>query len=163
MAVAVTQQLARMPGELLAQCSQDLRVFENLLRGEALDEIDYLDLDWAPSLLKKASIDSGSPHLLREALRLSTDGALEVMPGYSGVNSMYQAPTYLGAQEVARVARSFSEIDVDGLLAPEIVELVTEGQGLDDPRTYLLEHFAALRAFYAGASDRQLAVMMWWD
>lgn len=152
-----------MSGELLGQCSQDLRVLENVLDGEMLDEFDYLDLDWAPSLLEKASIESGTSHALREALRMSTDGILEVMPGYSGVYSNYATPTCLVAEEVARISDSLRQIDVDILLAPKVIAVVTAGNEIQDPRPYLLEHFAALRTFYAGAAERQLAVMMWWD
>ncbi|MFJ9942810.1 hypothetical protein [Streptomyces erythrochromogenes] len=30
-------------------------------------------------------------------------------------------------------------------------------------RPYLLEHFDALRGFYADAAERHLVVVLWWD
>lgn len=161
--MAVTQQLARLPDELLTRCSKDLLVFEDALSGKALDEVDYLDLDWSPSQLQEAFALVGSTLLSREALHLSTKGVRDVMPGSDGMYSMYVTPTYLDSRDVIGVSVALRQIEVDSLLTEEIAAAVIGEDGPADPRSYLVQHFLALRAFYAGAAERGLAVMMWWD
>jgi hypothetical protein len=81
------------------------------------------------------------------------------------------APAALEPLAVRRVSGLLGEIDLQAVLTVlpldirEAGALIGHGaEGLaDGPRTYLMDHFEALREFYAGASERGLAVVSWWD
>ncbi|MET7440591.1 hypothetical protein ACWERY_29870 [Streptomyces sp. NPDC004082] len=81
------------------------------------------------------------------------------------------APAAFEPLAVRRVSGLLGEIDLQAVLA--VLPLDMRGAGtlighaaeglVDGPRTYLVDHFDALRAFYAEASKWGLAVVSWWD
>ncbi|MEU5115639.1 DUF1877 family protein [Streptomyces longwoodensis] len=174
--MAVTEQLARIPAEYLAQCRRSADASKD---GNPLwdpPSADILDLDWAPSLLKRGCELGGLDAVHQSALRQALDGETDIDLAFlsthpHAIAPFGPAPTALSAVQVARVAELLEEIGFPALLAAlpadeaEAASLI--GNGADKivggPKKYLLRHFNALREFYRGASQRQLLVVHWWD
>jgi len=174
--MAVTQQLARVSAEYLAACRT--RAEESFDGEHQWDPsaADCLDLDWAPAMLERACEIAGVGELHLAALRQATDGGVAMDVGFlnthpHAIGPFGPAPAALEPLAVRQVSGLLGEIDVQAVLAVlpldmrEAGALIGHGaEGLvDGPRTYLMDHFDALREFYAGASKRGLAVVSWWD
>ncbi|MFJ1706290.1 hypothetical protein [Kitasatospora sp. NPDC088346] len=92
-------------------------------------------------------------------------------PNPHAVAFLGPAPAARGPTEVEQVADLLGDIDFPAALAALPSDdhaagaLIGHGaEGLrHGPGTYPAAHFAALRAFFAGASQRGLAVVSWWD
>ncbi|MER7569054.1 DUF1877 family protein [Streptomyces sp. NPDC097941] len=171
--MAVTQQLARVSAEYLAACRT--RTEESFDGDHQWDPptADCLDLDWAPAMLERACEIAGVGELHLAALRQATDGGVAMDVGFLNAHphAIGPAPAALEPLAVRQVSGLLREIDLQAVLAVlpldmrEAGALIGHGaEGLvDGPRTYLKDHFDALREFYAGASKRGLAVASWWD
>ncbi|MEV7028101.1 DUF1877 family protein [Kitasatospora sp. NPDC093558] len=170
--MAVTQQLARVPADYLAACR---RAAEQSPDGDHRwdpPSADCLDLDWAPRMLERACEPTRLDAAHLEALRRATDGDGGIELDFLNVgphaiaffsNSM---PTALDPEAVAQVSALLGEIDMQGILQSvrDSGGGSTLGPGFTgDPTEYLLDHFGALRGFYAEAARRGLAVVLWWD
>ncbi|WP_327184161.1 DUF1877 domain-containing protein [Streptomyces sp. NBC_01334] len=174
--MAVTQQLARVSAEYLADCRT--RAEESFEGDHQWDPpaADCLDLDWAPAMLERACEIAGIGELHLAALRRATDGGVATDVGFlnahpHAIGPFGPAPAALEPLAARRVSGLLGEIDLQAVLAMlpldirEAGALIGHGaEGLvDGPRTYLMDHFDALRRFYAGASKGGLAVVSWWD
>jgi hypothetical protein len=174
-AVAVTQQLARVTAEYLALCRT--RAEESSDGDHQWDpsEADCLDLDWAPVMLERACRFAGVSEVHLAALRQATDGGVAMDVGFlnahpHAIGPFGPAPAALEPLAVRRVCGLLGEMDLQAVLevlpldieAGALIGHGAEGLG-DGARTYLMDHFEALREFYAGASERGLAVVSWWD
>ncbi len=161
--MAVTQQLARLSDQLIAEAAMDAAVLEGICGYTALPAADYADLDWAPSLLEKAAARAAIDGDQAEALRRSTEGDAEVHPGYPLYVVAYSPVNYLSSLEVSKVGALLESIDISVLLCDDVVADVMEGAGADEPLAYLTEHFDKLREFYRESARRKLATVLWWN
>ncbi|MEU9132322.1 DUF1877 domain-containing protein [Kitasatospora sp. NPDC048540] len=174
--MAVTQQLARVGEQYLAACRT--RAAESPDGDHRWDPpaADCLDLDWAPAMLVRVCELAGIDEPYLAALRRATDGGAVPEVGFlhahpHAIGPFGPPPTALGPKEVGRVSRLLGEIDLraalavlpaDGRAAGKRIGLGAEGL-VHGPGRYLTVHFDALRTFYAGAAERGLAVVSWWD
>ncbi|MGW3328886.1 DUF1877 family protein [Streptomyces virginiae] len=173
--MAVTQQLARIPEGYLAACRQSAAVSPDGDPHWDPPACDMLDLDWAPALLKRVGEVAGLGEVHLDALRRATDGETAPDLGFldthpHAIAPFGGAPTGLDASQVARVSELLGQIDMSALLAAlpaddrDAASLIGQvGPLTVGPRAYLLEHFNALRDFYADAAGRHLHVVLWWD
>jgi hypothetical protein len=144
---------------------------------EALDQVcsftscpasDYLDLDWAPSMLEQALRIAGVHPSLVDAVIRSTCGATEVNPAYRDwPDTVWEHPvTAHGEQEVANIAASLADVEAMNVFSDHRMldlSLVAGTAGLEHPHQYLAEHLSALVTFYKRAAGQKFAVIMWWD
>jgi hypothetical protein len=127
-------------------------------------------------MLERACEIAGVGELLLAALRKATDGGVAMDVGFlnahpHAIGPFGPEPTALEPVAVRRVSGLLGEIDLQAVLTVlpldirEAGALIGHGaEGLvDGPKTYLMDHFDALREFYAGASQRGFAVVSWWD
>ncbi|MFF4457930.1 DUF1877 domain-containing protein [Streptomyces goshikiensis] len=174
--MAVTQQLARIPEGYLAACRQSAAASSDRDPHWDPPAYDVLDLDWAPALLKRAGEVAGLEEVHLGALRQATDGDTALDLGFlnthpHAIAPFGDAPTGLAASQVARVSELLGQIDMPLLLATlpaderDAESLIGQMGGpiTGGLRTYLLEHFNALRDFYLDAAKRHLLVVLWWD
>ncbi|WP_405427535.1 DUF1877 domain-containing protein [Streptomyces erythrochromogenes] len=134
-----------------------------------------LDLDWAPALLERVGEVAGLEEGHLNALRRATDGDTTLDLGFldtppHGIAPFGGAPSGLGVSQVACVSALLDQIDMPVLLAAlpaddrDAASLIGQVGGITGGlRPYLLEHFNALRGFYADAAERRLLVVLWWD
>ncbi|WP_328390064.1 DUF1877 domain-containing protein [Streptomyces sp. NBC_00400] len=174
--MAITQQLARISVEYLADCRQSA--------GESPDgdphwdprPADVLDLDWAPILLERVCELAELDDVRLDALRQATAGDSAIDLDFltthpHAIGPFGPAPTSLSAVQAARVAELLMRMNMPTMLAAlpaddaQAASLIGHGadQIVGDPRKYLLKHFHALREFYLGASQRHLLIVLWWD
>ncbi|MFK4122885.1 DUF1877 domain-containing protein [Streptomyces longwoodensis] len=174
--MAVTEQLARISAEYLAQCRRSADASKDGNPLWTSPSADILDLDWAPSLLKRVCELGRLDDVHRSALRQALDGETAIGLAFlythpHVITPFGPAPTALSAVQAARVAELLGAIDFPALLAAlpadEAEAAALIGNAADKivggPKKYLLRHFNALREFYRGASQRQLFVVHWWD
>jgi hypothetical protein len=174
--MAVTQQLARIPAEYLAECRQTASASPDGDPRWDPPASDVLDLDWAPALLARLGEVSGLDEARLGALRQATEGdaALDLdflSTDPHAIGPFGPVPTALSNAQVARVSEWLDQIDIHALLAA----LPTDereagcliGHGADHIigglHEYLLKHFTALRDFYLDAAKRHLLIVLWWD
>ncbi|MGW9431534.1 DUF1877 domain-containing protein [Streptomyces decoyicus] len=174
--MAVTQQLARISVEYLADCRQSASESPDGDPHWAPQPADVLDLDWAPILLERACELAGLDDVRLDALRQATDGDSAIDLGFlntqpHAIGPFGPAPTALSAAQAAHVCELLVDMSMPAMLAAlpaddtQAASLI--GYGADKIvgglRTYLLKHFNALREFYLGASQRHLLIVLWWD
>ncbi|MGW6912866.1 DUF1877 domain-containing protein [Kitasatospora sp. NPDC054939] len=170
--MAVPQQLARVSAEYLAACRQSAAESPDGDHHWDPPSADWLDLDWAPSMLKRACELTRLNAVHLEALKRATDGDSGIDLDFLHANPhaiapfSTSAPTALCPEAVAQVAALLEEIDMPAILQSVLDSGTASelGQGFTgDPTTYLLGHFGALREFYTEAARRELHVVLWWD
>jgi hypothetical protein len=170
-AVAVTQQIARLTADELAECRRSLEAIDRLCSFDLRPEQDHLDLDWAPRPLEQAATRAGLPAPVIEALRRACAGGEEINPAYREVAySVWEHPVTAlepeDVREVAAVLEGWSGDAIIGDLATDAATAAAQlgvGELADDPRGDLGGHYEALRRFYLEAAARELATAMWWD
>lgn len=161
--MAVTQQLARLTDEQIRVCGNDLEHLERVCGYVELPKTDHLDLDWAPNLFNRAADSVGLDADLASALRNSTEGLRDVMPGYAGDLTAYSPLTTMSSAEARNVSVALESIDAASLFTPASVEYAAAPWGLSDPGPYVRNALEQLREFYRGAAERGLGVILWWD
>ncbi|MEY2233545.1 MULTISPECIES: DUF1877 family protein [Streptomyces] len=173
--MAVTQQFARIPEGYLAACRQSAAASPDGDPHWDPPACDMLDLDWAPALLERVGEVAGLGEVHLDALRMATDGDTALDLSFLdthpyAVAPFGGAPTGLDVSQVARVSELLGQIDMPALLAAlpaddsDAASLIGQvGSVTGGPRAYLLEHFNALRGFYADAARRHLHIVLWWD
>lgn len=168
-AMAVTQQLARLSREHLARCRESVEALDELCSFNALPSEDHLDLDWAPRPLKLAATLTGDE--LVAAVREACSGGDEINAAYREFPAaVFEHPVRaLGPDAVAAVAATLATSDGSTLVGklprgPAAAGDVVDLRDFDDHRgAYLREHFDLLRRFYEEAASRGCAVATWWD
>ena len=167
--MAVTQQLARLTSEQLAQCRSSIEVLDRLCSFKLRTHEDYLDLDWSPHPLEltAARIDAE----LSAAVRDACSGGDEINPAYREFpGSIFEHPVRaLEPDAVRAVAGILTRIDPRDLVAslPTHAEAARQIVGLEDflghPGDYLRGHYDSLRRFYQAAAARGQVTATWWD
>ena len=159
--MAVTRNLARLSHARLAACATSVDELDAVCSFQALDPMDYLDLDWAPRLLQRVVEAAGAPAALAVALRRAMQGDGEVNADYRDQpDSVWEHPvSSLGVAAVADVSASLAELATLDVLSPWSVERAIEGLPPDavpeGASAYLQGHFDALCAFYADGSTQR--------
>ncbi|MGW7640409.1 DUF1877 domain-containing protein [Streptomyces decoyicus] len=174
--MAVTQQLARISAEYLADCRQSASESPDGDPHWDPQPADVLDLDWAPILLARACELAGLDDVHLNALRQATDGDSAIDLGFlnthpHAIGPFGPAPTALSAAQAAHVSELLVHMNMPAILAALPADDTQAVSSIDygadkiagDPRKYLLKHFNALREFYLGASQRHLLIVLWWD
>lgn len=169
--MAVTQQLARLTWEQLLWCRSSVDEVHRLCSFELLAGGDYLDLDWARTPLLRMIEYFGCDDGATAALRRAVAGDAELNPAYRGTtDSVFEHPvTALEHDAVATIAHALRRIDPAAVVAAlptdaTAARAVAQLTGFDGhPGPYLHHHLAVLREFYLTASQRGLAMVLWWD
>lgn len=171
--MAVTLQLARIPAAQLAACQRSVQELDRLCSFESAPQSDYLDLDWAPTLLTRVCELAGVDRDCLAALNRSLDGDGEVNALYRDQpNTVWEHPvTMLDPRAVTEIAIALARIETRTVLAglagdasrttAALGDITARIEG--DLGSYVTSHLEALRRFYAEASRRQLAIVRWWD
>ncbi|MGW6058100.1 DUF1877 family protein [Streptomyces sp. NPDC055189] len=174
--MAVTQQLARVSADYLAACRQSAEASPDGDHGWDPPAADVLDLDWAPTLLRRVCELTDLDEAHAQALSKATDGDdaidlafLDVPP--HDIARFGSTPTALSEPEVARISNLLDQIDFPAILAglPRREKRAARLIGhwapeiIGGPRKYLRHYFEALRVFYRDAAQRRLLVVLWWD
>ncbi|MEU6762329.1 DUF1877 domain-containing protein [Streptomyces sp. NPDC046853] len=141
--MAVTQQLARVSADYLAACRRSADTSPDGDHGWDPPAADGLDLDWAPTLLRRVCELADLDEAHTQALRQATDGDTAIDLAFLDVPPRDLAPfgttpTALNETQVARIADLLDQIDFPATLA-------------------------ALRTFYRAAARRGFLVVLWWD
>ena len=90
--MAVTQNLARLSDAMISECTTSTATLDDVCSFRGLKSSEYLDLDWAPTLLKQAAVIADVHTELLEALDRAARGEGEVNAAYPR-----RAGHYLGA------------------------------------------------------------------
>ena len=167
----IVQNLARLSGDLMSACATSTAVLHDVCSFRTLDQDDYLDLDWAPAPLEAAAVAARVPGHLLEGLALATGGDDEINRAYREMpDGVWEHPvTSLGPGQVMQVHQALRELSAVGFLSSDtaaqaFIRLGPKFPPPDgDPVDYLRPHFQALSDFYAGAAERRLGALMWWD
>ena len=167
--VAVTQQLARLTYEALAECRSSIDALDRLCSFELRTREDYLDLDWSPRPLEllAAKVDAE----LSAAIRDACSGGDEINPAYREFpGSIVEHPVRaLEPDAVRGVAATLTRIEPEGLVAvlPPAAEAARHIVGMEDflghPGDHLRGHYDSLRRFYEAAAARGQVTASWWD
>lgn len=171
--MALTQQLARVSLQYVAQCRETAADSPENDPGWNPPAEDTLDLDWAIwSLIKFfrwAHVDAAHTNALERSITGDSGGEVgfldhaEVYDGYGA------PPALLPPELVTEVAHALDAIDVNKALAQLPKDSAEAAracgfEGFDGKLpAYLGQHFDALRDFYRSASRRRLAVVTWVD
>ncbi|MFD5503912.1 DUF1877 domain-containing protein [Streptomyces sp. NPDC127061] len=171
--MALTQQLARVSPQYLAQCRAAAEVSPDGNPDWDPPAEDTVDLDWAIWGLiwfcQRMRIEGPCVQVLKRSISGDPGGDIEFLdhPGvYDGFDS---PPALLAPAAVAEVARGLAALDIGEVLsclpADHLEAAETCGfRGFNGhPREYLVEHFGLLQSFYLIASRRGLAVLTWPD
>jgi hypothetical protein len=167
--MAVTQQLARLGKTDLDRCRRSVQALDDLCSFRLLAASEHLDLDWSPRPLERLAVRLDSA--LATAIEQACCGGAEVNPAYKAEpHAVWEHPVRaLEPAAVTAVSSTLSCWAPDDLMARLPADAIA-ARGLvamDDfeghPRSYLAEHFSALRNFYAVAAEAGLAVAAWWD
>ncbi|MFE3756801.1 hypothetical protein ACFXO9_21075 [Nocardia tengchongensis] len=171
--MALTQQLARIPAQLLIECRESVEVLDTVCSFTAVPDTDYLDMNWWPLILASTWKLTGADPTALEALRQAFDGDAEVNPAYQDhANLISGVPvTALDPPQVARVAAALCAITPKALgnavpTDPNQIEAVLgrpATEVIGDLSELLAEQHALLQKFYAEAARRRLAVVLWCD
>jgi hypothetical protein len=152
--MAVTQQLARLPADLLQRCRDDAAVLGELVSFTLLPSHCHLDLDWAPSELMAAAREARDA-AAEAALRMSCAGIRAVNQRFSKVE-VFEPPMELDPGEVRFASAALARLDIDAMLS--------KGEPMSaEAAEALRARFVALAGFYAEAAALNEAVVMWWD
>ncbi|MDF2710448.1 MAG: hypothetical protein K0R62_6100 [Nonomuraea muscovyensis] len=169
--MAVTQQMARIPGQLLDSCRTSVAELDRLCSFEMAPPEDHLDLDWTPGpLLRIGELVCAGPGVVA-AFRRALAGDGEVNPAYRNhPQTVWEHPVAaLDPDAVAVVAPLLHRMGsvMPAALASsdgEITAVLREQfPDVDLSREYMVRHLTALLGFYDGAAERGLAVVLWWD
>lgn len=167
--MAVTQNLARLSDAMISECITSTGTLDDVCSFRGLKSSEYLDLDWAPTLLKQASVTADVHAGLLGALDRATRGEGEVNPAYRDVpDTIWEHPvSSLRSTRVAEVDKSLQALAMLDFLSVQNVhdafDRLPQFERPDRPAEYLREHFRALCDFYRGAAARGLGTLMWWD
>ena len=103
--MAVTQNLARLSDAMISECTTSTATLNDVCSFRGLKSSEYLDLDWAPSLLKQAAAAADVDAELLGALDRATSGEGEVNPTYREMpDSIWEHPaSFLRSTQVAAV------------------------------------------------------------
>jgi hypothetical protein len=151
---------------MISECATSTAVLDEVCSFRALESSEYLDLDWAPSLLMQAAVIADVDAELLAALDLATRGEGEINPAYRDAsNTVWEHPvSSLRSTQVAEIDKSLQALaGLDFLSIDAAVDRLPQFAALDRPAEYLREHFRALCDFYRGAAERGLGTIMWWD
>jgi len=136
---------------------------------ETLADDDYLDVDWAPSLLLAAADATPIGAADREQLRRAFEGDAEVNLAYREVpDSIWEHPVCAVDEEAVRlVAETLRRLVGSGFPSMEVATAAVASYAAtfrpSDPHSYLRRHLEAVAAFYTEAARREACVMVWWD
>lgn len=170
--VAVTQQLARLPVELLKRCRSSVAEIEAVCEGRLLTKADYLDLDWSPVPIERVAVIAFGEGPAAAAVRQALSGGEVVNPAYSAMSVFSDVQvTSLEPDIVSDIAAQLRAIDPVRLLVSlpadreaAIALIGGSVRGLNvHPGPYVNGHLRALQSFYDGAAERGLAMVLWWD
>lgn len=167
--MAVTQNLARLSDSLIAECATSTAVLDDVCSFRALASEDYLDLDWAPTLLREVAATADVDPELQLALAQAMNGHGEINPLYRDMpDTVWEHPvSSLGAVEVEQITLSLDVLVQSDFITDEAIDNTLDRlerlERPDEPREYLRRHLEALCEFYRGASARHLGTAMWWD
>jgi hypothetical protein len=167
--VAVTQNLARLDEALLARCAVSVEELDSVCSFRALPLEDYLDLDWAPRLLREVATDAQVPMALAAALDRAMTGDGEVNPAYrDSPHTVWEHPVSslkpAGVLEVNEAISALAKLNpINRVTVASAGRRLKGGEMPDDALAYVQGHFSALPDFYRDASARHLAVVMWQD
>ncbi|MFI6014744.1 DUF1877 family protein [Streptomyces sp. NPDC051243] len=172
--MALTQQFARVTPEYLERCRASALDSPGAAPGWNPPPDDLLDTDWATwgliAYCRSTGVDRDLIALLDRAVSGDLGGDIgfldhdEVYDGFDG------SPRLLGPAAVTDIARRLDHIDLDAVLAhlPTATDDAAAACGFGrgfrgDVRSYLVEHFRAMREFYRGAARRGQCVVVWTD
>lgn len=120
--MAVTQQLARISVEYLAECRQSASHSPDGDPHWDPHPADVLDLDWAPILLERACELAGLDDVHLNALRQATDGDSAIDLGFlnthpHAIGPFGPAPTALSTAQAAHVSELLVQMNMPAILA----------------------------------------------
>jgi hypothetical protein len=165
--MAATQNLARASESVLEECLRSTDVLDQVCSFGRLPAQDYLDVDWAPSLLVAAAAAEGLTASAREGLRRAFEGDMELNPAYRDVaDGIWEHPvTVVYPSGVREVAGALTRMVRSRFPSPDAVEVAlakwTERPA--NPRRYLRQHVESVAAFYEAAAEQDMGVLAWWD
>lgn len=171
--MALTQQLARVTPQYLAQCRAAAAMSSDGNPDWDPPEEDAVDLDWAIWGLiwfcQRMQIEEQCIQNLQRSIAGDSGGDVEFLDHPEVYDGFDAPPALLAPAAVAEVARDLATMDIDDMLShlPADSFAAAEACGFrgfnGHPRTYLAEHFALLQSFYRVAGQRGLAVVAWID
>jgi len=167
--VAVTRNLARVSDALLSECRVSVSELDRVCSFQTLDSNDYLDLDWAPRLLREIAITVNVPARLVVALDRAMGGEGEVNPAYRDwPESVWEHPVSslksTDVREIDMSLRALAQLGpVNERSVDDVVERLPHHEVPERTHIYLRRHFSALCDFYRGAAARQLGIIIWQD
>ncbi|MGH4034020.1 DUF1877 family protein [Actinomycetota bacterium Odt1-20B] len=171
--MALTQQLARVSPQYLAECRRAAADSPDNAPCWDPPTDDTVDLDWSMwgliRFLRSVPVDAVHTDVLNRSVsgdELDGVAYLDHVAFYDGFDG---PPALLGPAAVAEVARGLAAIDMNQFLAllpadaADAAQVTGFGSFDGDLRAYLADHFSTLRDFYLAAAARGLAVVMWVD
>lgn len=171
--MAVTQQLARVAATQLAACRRSVADLDALCSFKSFPQDDYLDMNWWPVVLERAWELTGADARTMAVLRSGFAGDREVNPSYRDhPDTIWEHPvTALEPRQVSVVATALRTVSPDAVHAvvptnPDQFEAALGGTAAamgENLADRLARQQSVLRDFYAGAAQRRLAVVLWWD
>jgi hypothetical protein len=151
---------------MISQCATSTAMLDEICSFRRLEKSEYLDLDWAPNLLKLAAVIADVDAELLAALDLATRGEGEINPAYRDVpDTVWGHPvSSLRSTQVAEIDKSLQALaGLDFLSVDDAFDRLPQFAALDRPAEYRREHFRWLCDFYRGAAVQGLGTIMWWD
>ncbi|MFF9573201.1 DUF1877 domain-containing protein [Streptomyces sp. NPDC014685] len=171
--MALTQQLARVSPQYLAQCRATAEVSADSNPGWDPPSEDTVDLDWAIGGLlwfcQRMRIEGPCVQVLQRSISGDPGGGIEFLDHPEIHDGFGSPPALLAPAAVVEVARGLAALDIDEVLSclPADHWEAAEACGFrgfnGHPRKYLVEHFELLQSFYLTAGRRGLAVLVWTD
>ncbi|OPC76938.1 hypothetical protein B4N89_40800 [Embleya scabrispora] len=178
--VALTQQFARVTPAYIEACRRRATASSTGDPGWDPPADDCLDLNWdarpLPALFRRAGLESASVIAIDRALDGDPGGDIAFLDHDGVYDGMTEPPALLTPGAVAEIAAVLDAIDADRVLAaipPTAEEIATvfrfrvedivapmTGVGLVPCVAGALDR---LRAFYAEAARRDLAMVVWID
>ncbi|WP_121188500.1 DUF1877 domain-containing protein [Nocardiopsis sp. Huas11] len=171
--MALTQQLARVSPQYLAQCRAAAEVAHDGDPGWDPPAEDTVDLDWAIwgliCFCQRMRIEGPCVQVLKRSISGDPGGDVEFLDHPEVYDGFDSPPALLAPAAAAEVARGLAALDIGEVLTCLPVNDVEAAEacgfrGFDGhPREYLVGHFVLLRSFYLIAGQRGLAVLTWTD
>lgn len=167
--MALTQRLARVSPQYLAQCraAAEASPYGNPDRDPPAE--NTVDLDWAIWGLiwfcQRMRIAEPCVQVLKRSVSGDPGGDVEFLDHPEVHDGFDSPPALLAPAAVAEVARGLAALDIDDALtclpANHLEAAEACGfRGFDGhPREYLVEHFGLLKSFYLIAGQRGPAVL----
>ena len=170
--MALTQQLARVSPQYMAQCRAAEEVSHDGNPGWDPPAEDTVDLDWAIwgliRFCQRMRVEGPCVQVLERSISGDPGDDVEFLY-HPEVYDGFDSPPALLAPAAAEVARGLAALDIGEVLACLPANHVEAAEacgfrGFDGhPREYLVEHFGLLQSFYLIAGRRGLAVVTWID